>query len=135
MKLVLMSVATAAALAAGLAAVPTAATAQQSDNPGEITVFGTDPCPRSTDDQVVICRRLPESMRYRMPEAYRPSGTKQQRESWANKVKTLSTAGASGIGSCSAVGPGGSTGCLIKEIEQARQQTQDAVEQSTAPEQ
>ena len=135
MKLVLTSAAAAIAFGAGFAALPGAAVAQQSDNPGEITVFGTDPCPRATDDQVVICRRLPESMRYRMPEAYRPSGTKQQRESWANKVKNLSTAGATGIGSCSAVGPGGSSGCLIKEIEQARQANKEATEQGTAPEQ
>ena len=134
MKLVLMSAA-AAVLGAGLAALPTAAVAQQSNTPGEITVFGTDPCPRATDDQVVICRRLPESMRYRMPEAYRPSGTPQQRQSWANKVKTLSTAGASGIGSCSAVGPGGSSGCLVKEIEAAKGESQERVDQGTAPEQ
>ena len=135
MKLVLIPAAAAIALGAGLAALPTAAAAQQSNTPGEITVFGTDPCPRSTDDQVVICRRLPESMRYRMPEAYRPSGTPQQRESWANKVKSLSTAGASGIGSCSAVGPGGSSGCLIKEIQQARGETEERADQGTAPEQ
>ena len=73
----------AAVLLAGFAAVP--ATAQDKtddDHISEIIVYGTDPCPRSTDDEVVVCARKPESERYRIPERYRPSGTYQQRQAW-----------------------------------------------------
>ena len=125
--------AVAAALAGGLAVLPSPAVAQN-QTLGEIVVYGTDPCPRATDDAVVICRRLPEAMRYRLPETYRPGGTFQQRQSWANKARTLSTVGSTGIGSCSAVGPGGQTGCLTQEIEAARQESREAEQANTAPE-
>ena len=122
----------AASLFAGGLALPAPAPAQ---NQAEILVFGTDPCPRATDDEVVICRRLPESMRYRMPDQFRDSSTFQERQSWANKAKSLQTVGSTGIGSCSAVGPGGYTGCLTQEIEAARQARRQAEQEATAPEQ
>lgn len=122
----------AASLFAGGLAMPTPSLAQDQ---AEILVFGTDPCPRSTDDAVVICRRLPEAMRYRMPDQYRDTSTFQEKQSWTNKARTMQTVGSTGIGSCSAVGPGGYTGCLTQEIDAARQARQQAQEEATAPEQ
>ena len=111
----------AAVLVTGVTAIETPALAQNSVS--EIIVFGTDPCPRSTDDQVVVCARKPESERYRIPEVLRSTGALQQRESWANKAKALETVGATGTNSCSPVGPGGFTGCLTQVIKQARRET------------
>ena len=121
-----------ASLFAGAVALPLPAVAQ---NQAEILVFGTDPCPRATDDEVVICRRLPESMRYRMPDQYRSPGTFQEKQSWTNKARSLQTVGSTGINSCSAVGPGGYTGCLTQDIQAARQARQQEEEAATAPEQ
>jgi len=121
-------------LTAGLAALPSPAAAQSQTVP-EIVVYGTDPCPRATDDTVVICRRLPEGMRYRLPEQYRPGATYQEKQSWTNKARALSTVGNTGIGSCTAVGPGGYTGCLTQEIEQAKQTRKQDDQAGTAPEQ
>ena len=132
-RLMITLTATATAMA-GFAVLPAPAEAQQ-NSVAEIVVYGTDPCPRSTDDQVVVCARRPESERYRIPEKYRPSGTRQQQESWANKAKVLETVGATGINSCSPVGPGGYTGCLTQEIQQARQANREQKETATAPEQ
>jgi len=132
MSKLILSAAGAGTLLAGLAALPAPSFAQSTQS--EIVVFGTDPCPRATDDEIVICRRLPESLRYRMPEAYRPGGTFQQRQSWANRSREIQSAGNTGTGSCSAVGPGGHTGCLIQEIQQARQAQQQAAEEGTPPE-
>ena len=121
----------AACLFTGLAATgPVLAQAQ-----AEILVFGTDPCPRATDDEIVVCRRLPETMRYRMPDQYRDTSTFQEKQSWTNKARTMQTVGSTGIGSCSAVGPGGYTGCLTQEIQAARQSRQQDAEEATAPEQ
>src|SRR5205085_5423534 len=50
-----------AVIAGGLAALPTPAVAQSDNSLSEIIVYGTDPCPRSTDDKVVICARKPEA--------------------------------------------------------------------------
>lgn len=126
-----------AALFAGFA--PASAAQDQSQTVGqkisEIIVFGNDPCPRSTDDEVVVCSRVPESYRYRMPEAYRPGGTYQQRQAWANKAKVLERVGRSGIQSCSPVGPAGYTGCLDQMISSAREESTEEYRAGTAPRQ
>jgi hypothetical protein len=121
-----------AALAGGFALLPAPAAAQSTS---EITVFGTDPCPRSTESTVYVCNRRPESERYRLPKNQQLQGTRQQRQSWANKSQALTTVGSTGTGSCSAVGPGGHTGCLIQEIQRTKQESKEAQENATAPEQ
>src|SRR3954451_19960704 len=124
MTRLLISLAASAAAVTGFAALPAPAAAQ-SGNVAEIIVYGTDPCPRSTDDQVVVCARRPESERYRIPQKYRPSGTRQQEQSWALNSKALETAGATGTNSCSPVGPGGYTGCLTKLIRESREEQKE----------
>jgi hypothetical protein len=135
MKRLMITLSGTAALAGGLAGLSAPAAAQENSSVAEIVVFGSDPCPRSTDDQIVVCRRLPESYRYRLPEAYRPSGTRQQMEAWSNKAKILETVGDTGTNSCSPVGPGGYTGCLTQVIKQAREQRRQQAEETTPPEQ
>jgi hypothetical protein len=132
-KLILPLAAT-AALAGGLAALPAPAAAQASDKISEIIVYGSDPCPRSTDDDIVVCARKPESERYRIPERLRTGGPRQTREAWANRARALETVGATGINSCSPVGPAGFTGCLVQVVKQARQESNEATQQNTAPE-
>lgn len=134
MTRLLISLAASLAAAAGFAALPTPAVAQGSAI-AEIIVYGNDPCPRSTDDKIVVCSRRPESERFRIPEKYRPGGTRQQTEAWANKARVLETVGATGTNSCSPVGPGGYTGCLTRIIKEARTQRQQQAEETTPPEQ
>jgi hypothetical protein len=130
--LITLAAGTAMALAGGSISAPAQA---QAGNVAEIIVYGTDPCPRSTDDQVVVCARRPEAERYRIPEKLRSSGTRQQKEAWANKASALQTVGATGTNSCSPVGPGGFTGCLTQVINQARRESRDQSQQDQAPEQ
>ena len=132
-KLILPFAAT-AAMAGGLAALSAPAVAQDADRISEIIVYGNDPCPRSTDDEVVVCARKPESERYRIPERFRTGGPRQSREAWANKARALETVGATGINSCSPVGPAGFTGCLVQVIKQARAEANESVTEGTAPE-
>ncbi len=132
MSRVTITLAAAAGLAAGLAARPAAA--QEAGAVNEIIVFGNDPCPRSTDDDIVICARKPESERYRIPERLRSGGPRQTREAWANKARQFETVGSTGTFSCSPVGPGGHTGCLTQIINQARRERGEATAQGTAPE-
>jgi hypothetical protein len=122
-----------AALTAGFVALPAPALAQ-SNRVSEIIVYGNDPCPRSTDDEVVVCARKPESERYRIPEKYRPSAPRQQREAWASRATEIVTVGATGTNSCSPVGPGGFTGCLTKVIDQARKERRQQADGLTPPE-
>jgi hypothetical protein len=128
-----ITLAATAATAFGLA-LPSASALAQQNAIAEIIVYGTDPCPRSTDDQVVVCARRPESERYRIPQKYRPSGPRQETEAWASKSRSIETVGATGINSCSPVGPGGHTGCLTQVIREAREQRRQQVEESTPAE-
>jgi len=124
-----------AALMTGFAAVQpvSAQTTPNSDRVNEIIVFGTDPCPRSTDDQVVVCKRVGEEERFRIPERLREGGSLQQRQAWANKVRSIERVGRTGIQSCSPVGPAGYTGCLTKIIEQARGERKQQADDEIPP--
>ena len=127
----------AALVAAGFAVGPAAAqdstTEQSGQRIAEIIVFGNEPCPRSTDDEVVVCTRVDDRYRYRMPEAYRPSGTYQQRQAWANKARSIERVGRTGIQSCSPVGPAGYTGCMEQMINDAREESREAEAGQTPP--
>jgi len=126
MKKLMLCAATAATVLVGMAAFPTAAIAQAGNR--SITIYGNDPCPRDA-----ICIRAPESQRYRIPDSQNPQGTPQERNSWANKSKPLMSVGATGVGSCSAVGPGGQSGCLIQQINRAKQESQQRSQADQAP--
>lgn len=100
----------------------------------EIIVYGNDPCPRSTDDEVVVCARKPESERYRIPERLRMGGARQSREAWASRARNFEIATRSGVASCDAIGPSGQNGCLQRMIDQARRETRESEIESTPPE-
>ena len=126
----LLFTAATASLVAGLALPVAPALAQRTS---EIIVYGTDPCPRATDDDVVVCARRPEAERFRIPEVLRENGTLQQRQSWTKQAEALSSVGATGIGSCSAVGPGGVAGCAQQEINRAFRERGEEDRATVAP--
>ena len=121
------------ALALPVALAPSPALAQNG-RISEIIVYGTDPCPRSTDDEVVVCARKPEAERYRIPERFRSSGSRQEREAWANKATAFETYGRTGINSCSPVGPAGFTGCTQQLISQAFKERREEAREGSPPE-
>jgi hypothetical protein len=114
-------------------APPAVAQNQPGSGMAEVIVYGNDPCPRDADDQIVVCTHRPEGERYRIPQKIRPNGTRQQNESWAQRSQNLKNAGATGINSCSAVGPAGYTGCLVKQIQEAKDQRKQQAEEENPP--
>ena len=120
-----------AALTLPMLAVPEPALAQRVN---EIIVYGTDPCPRSTDDEVVVCARKPESERFRIPENLRQGGSLQSRQAWANRAIAFETYSKTGINSCSPVGPAGFTGCSQQLVNQAFKERREEVTGTTPPE-
>lgn len=85
------------------------------------TVFGNDPCPAARAGEIVVCGRLPESERYRIPKQFRekPREENGASASWASKVRTLEDAQRfTRPNSCSVVGSGGQTGCTAAMIRQ-----------------
>jgi hypothetical protein len=107
--------------AAGIQAQTTATESQE--RVARLVVYGNDPCPRGTGDEIVICARKPEAERYRIPETLRDEAVtpSPKSESWASRAQSLEYVGNGGIQSCSTVGPGGSTGCWNQLLRQWRQ--------------
>lgn len=123
----------AAALGLGVLVLPSAPALAQDTRVNEIIVYGTDPCPRSTDDEIVVCARKPEGERYRIPERLRQGGSLQSRQAWAARAKQFEIVGRTGINSCSPVGPSGFTGCTEQLIKQAFTEREEQVQSDTAP--
>jgi len=84
----------------------------------QLIIYGDDPCPRSTDDTIVVCARKAEAERYRIPEPLRGSQSPQN-DAWNNRVLAYETIGKNGTLSCSPVGGGGWTGCVNQMISTA----------------
>lgn len=99
-------------------AAPAAAQEGSQEKVNQLIVYGDDPCPASTGDEITVCARKEEAERYRIPEILRQTSSPQN-EAWNNKVIAYETVGRSGTLSCSPVGPGGSTGCTTKLINTA----------------
>lgn len=134
MKKLAVPFAAAVAIGAGLAAISSPAAAQgQDDGLMEVIVYGDDPCPRSSESEVVVCHRRPEAERYRIPEAYREGGPRQPRQAWANQARVLETVSDTGAYSCSAVGPAGYTGCLQELIKRSQGLRREEVDPGVPP--
>ena len=99
-----------------------------------VTVYGKDRCPRTTSEEIVVCSRRPESERLRIPRNLREPPPSPESDSWTNKAERLETMGRTGIASCSPVGPGAGSGCLLEMIKKAREERQAlAAERAKAP--
>ena len=93
---------------AALVAVPLAWAAPAFAQNGVLIIYGKDKCPTNVDgDEIIVCKRLDEVERYRIPKDLRELKVTPQNESWAVRSQTALEVGATGAGSCSAVGPGG----------------------------
>ena len=110
-----------AAVTAALVSVPAAAQDDAGDTVNTVIVYGDDECPKSAGGEIVVCARLEENERYRIPEALRQSNSPEN-EPWAAKVRAYETVGDFGALSCSPAGGGGVLGCTAKMIEAAYQE-------------
>ena len=111
-------------LAATLApAAPAKGQESVSPRQSELTVFGSDSCPQSTDEEIVVCRRRPEEERYRIPAPLRRS-TRNPEQAWGSRVETLDEISrASRPNSCSPIGSYGQSGCreqMVREWYESR---------------
>lgn len=89
-----------------------------------VYVYGDDPCPTvSADpDEILICAKLPDNERYRIPKELRDDPLAPENQAWGNRARALETVGATGINSCSTAGAGGFTGCFTKLAREAREE-------------
>ncbi|MBV9932439.1 MAG: hypothetical protein JO013_16055 [Alphaproteobacteria bacterium] len=84
-----------------------------------VTVYGNDPCPKSSDGVIVVCGRRSDNERYRIPKELRHRGEQPSETSWASRTRALEEASRPSMpGSCSPVGSWGQTGCFQQMLRQ-----------------
>ncbi len=93
----------------------------------QVIVYGDDQCAASSSDEIVVCNRLPEAERYRVPQIFRGGSPLDPRNNaWANKVVAVERIGRFGTDSCSPTGLGGFTGCTQALVAGAKAERQAA---------
>ena len=100
--------------------------AQEADGPAapdekinQLIVYGDDVCPESKGDEIVVCARMNEADRYRIPTSLRNDPNSLRNQAWSERVMAYEYVAASGTMSCSPSGAGGFTGCGLGEINEA----------------
>ena len=105
---------------AGLLAFPAQAQDQPGDRVNQLVIYGDDPCPQSSAEEIVVCARKDEGERYRIPETLRGGELGEAKnQAWSERVRSYEYVGAAGTNSCSPTGPGGFTGCTQQLLRQA----------------
>ena len=95
------------------------ATQQGDEKINQLIIYGDDKCPESKGDEIVVCARMGEADRYRIPSSLRDDPNDPRNQAMSERIKSYEYVGASGTMSCSASGAGGFTGCGLKEIDRA----------------
>lgn len=111
-------------LAGSAAALPAQAqetAGTSNDKVNQVIVYGDDKCEPSSPDEIVVCNRMPEADRYRVPQIFRGGDPLDPRnQAWLNRVTAMERVGRFGTDSCSPVGLGGFTGCTQQLISGAK---------------
>ena len=116
----LVQISAAMIVATGFQVAPAMAQDQAGDRVNQLVIYGDDPCPASTNGEIVVCARKDEQERYRIPETLRSGGLGEAKnQAWAERVKSYEYVGKSGAQTCSASGAFGFTGCTQKLLSQA----------------
>ncbi|MFN3620875.1 MAG: hypothetical protein ACK4S7_11320 [Sphingorhabdus sp.] len=85
----------------------------------QLIIYGDDKCPESTGDEIVVCARMGEADRYRIPSNLRGDPNDPRNQAMSERIKSYEYVAASGTMSCSPSGAGGFTGCGLAEINKA----------------
>lgn len=97
----------------------------------QVFVYGDDPCPPSSGDEIVVCARMPDNERYRIPKDLRTDPNSAAVQSWANRARSIEYVGAEGTNSCSPTGAGGFTGCFAQIARAAKEERQKMLGSAT----
>jgi len=129
---------TPAATHAPIPALPGAPAAPKPEGPSEVSrnapvngvlvLFGNERCPTDQNgNEIVVCTHRSAAEQFRIPKEMREFKVTPQNEAWAVRAQGLVNDGtaAGGIGSCSTVGPGGSTGCFLQQAQAARAENKE----------
>lgn len=77
---------------------------------------------RDAENEIVVCGRRDARNRYQVTDPSAPFDPAGEADSVARERAKWAEEGDTGINSCSPVGPGGFTGCMLKNWRRQRQQ-------------
>lgn len=99
---------------------------------GVLTLYGNEKCPTDRNgNEIVVCTRADASEQFRVPKDLREFKITPRNQAWALRAQGTLDTGATGIGSCSAVGPGGSIGCSQQQFRAAKEENKDRKQAET----
>lgn len=84
---------------------------------GVLVLYGNERCPTNNEgDEIVVCERRGAEEQFRVPKELRNLVITPENRSWAARAQGVldEGPGASTVGSCSAIGPGGQSGCFAQ---------------------
>ncbi|WP_419809315.1 hypothetical protein [Sphingomonas sp.] len=102
---------------------------------GVLVLYGNERCPTDREgNEVIVCEYRSASEQFRVPKELREFVVTPENQSWARQAQGTLAAGegVNSIGSCSAVGPGGQTGCFIQQSRNNRATNQARAAQERA---
>ncbi len=82
-----------------------------------VTVTGNEACPRSTDQEIIVCSRIGAGEEFRIPTALRETAPTAANESWVNRAASVDNVSRVAAGlpdTCSPIGTGGQSGCALR---------------------
>lgn len=85
-----------------------------------VIIYGNDKCPASNGQEIVVCKRAPETERFRIPKDLRDAEPEPQAAGGnVGALSAVNTTGGTGVQvqSCNAIGAGVNGGCLTNEID------------------
>ena len=89
---------------------------------GVLVLYGNEQCPTDANGaEIVVCTRRDAAEQFRVPKELRDFKITPQNQSWALRAQGTLNTGNTGIGSCSAVGPGGGIGCSRLQFKESKQ--------------
>ena len=93
---------------AALSTFAAPAAAQEAAEPkvNQLIVYGDDKCPESQGDEIVVCARMGEADRYRIPSSLRGDPNDSRNQAISERIKSYEYVGGSGTMMCSASGAG-----------------------------
>lgn len=105
---------------------PTGPVSKNAPINGVLVLYGDERCPTdASGNEIVVCTRRDAAEQFRVPKDLREFKISPRNQAWALRSQGTLDTGASGIGSCSAIGPGGSIGCSNRQFSESKQFNKD----------
>jgi len=99
---------------------------------GVLVLYGNERCPTNgNNEEIVVCVRRSAAEQFRIPKELREFEVTPENASWAVKEQANRTVGNTGVGTCTAVGAAGATGCNVQDLSAWKRERQAAKKAET----